>query len=153
MRAGLAALFLLLAPLAGFADVQPVQVKVLKVDAKQPCKCESKGDVKASKVISTRCFVSSKVNPQQAIEPFSKMFLLMNDVLGKDTLVQVPDAGKCDFKPGKTTRMWISDMDPGFSPITPICGREGVDYAETCEPYGRFMTFYRNENLKPIGAK
>jgi hypothetical protein len=139
----------LLAPSGAFADTQPVQVKVLTVGTKQPCKCEKGGEVKASKVISSRCFLSAKVDPQQAIEPFSKMFLLMNDVLAKDTLVQVPDAGKCDFKPGKTVKMWITDTDPGFLQTTPLCGHEPAEYAATCEPYGRFMTFFRNENLKP----
>lgn len=151
-RFALPALLLLLAPTAAFADVQPVKLKVLKVDAKQACKCETKGEVAPSKVISSRCFVTAKVDPQQSIEPFSKMFLLMNDVLAKDTLVQVPDAGKCDFKAGKMTKMFVTDTDPGFLQITPLCGHEPADYASTCEPYGRFMTFYRNESLKPAAA-
>lgn len=147
--AGLAALLTFgAAPGLAFANVSPVQVKVLKVNPPQPCKCERDGEVKASKVLSTRCFIATKVSPQQSIEPISKMFLLMNDVLAKATIAQIPDAGSCDFKAGKTLKMWITDVDPEFPLVTPPCGHEPAGYADACEPYGRFMTFYRNESLK-----
>ncbi|RZA09496.1 MAG: hypothetical protein EOP11_01505 [Proteobacteria bacterium] len=118
------------------------------MNLKQPCKCDEKGEVKASKIISARCFLSVDVDTKQPIEPFSKMFFVMNQVKGQKTLLQVPDAGKCDFKAGKTVKMWNSDTDPGFLETTPVCGHEPAAYASSCEPYGRFVTLYRNESLR-----
>lgn len=149
MKALLALLcFTALAP--GLAQAQgphPVKVKVVQIVKKQPCKCEGDDGVKPSKVISEKCFLATDINPLEPVEPFSKMFLLMNQVKAKKTLVQVPDSHDCKFKKGKMVRLWSTDTDPGFLEITPRCGREHPGYADSCEPYGRFITLYRTEQL------
>ncbi|RYZ99480.1 MAG: hypothetical protein EOP11_19400 [Proteobacteria bacterium] len=135
-------------PMLAQAAPQPVKVQVAKVNLKQACKCDEKGEVKASKVISDRCFLNVDVDTKQPIEPFAKMFFVMNQVKGQKTLLQVPDAGKCNFKAGQTVKMWSSDTDPGFLESTPACGHEPAAYASSCEPYGRYVTLYRNESLR-----
>lgn len=143
----LLALLCLFPTLAFAQGPQPVKVKVVQVVKKLPCKCEGDDGVKPSKVVSERCFLSTDIDPLEPVEPFSKMFLLMNQVKSKQTLVQVPDSRDCKFKKGKMVRLWSTDTDPGFLELTPRCGREQPGYADSCEPYGRFITLYRTEQL------
>ena len=133
---------------AAFAAPNPVEVKVREAAVVQPCKCEGEEGTEPSKVQSSRCFLKADIDPLQPVEPFAKMFLLVNQVKAQQTLVQVPDERGCKFKRGEKVRLFSTDTDPGFLESTPRCGAERPEYARTCEPYGRFVVLFRSETLR-----